>query len=68
MRNSFITLLAALLVTLSAASAQTPPRFETGFLDRSVTLGGQTYRYQIYVPASYVTTQQWPVIVFLHGE
>ena len=66
MRNSFITLFAALLVTVSA-SGQTQPRIETGFLDRSVTLGGQTYRYQIYVPTSYVTTQQWPVILFLHG-
>jgi predicted peptidase len=67
MRNSFTTLFAALLATLSAAGAQTKPRIETGFLDRSVTLGGQMYRYQIYVPASYVPTQQWPVILFLHG-
>jgi len=40
---------------------------QTGFLDRSVTLGGVAYRYQVYVPASYSATQRWPVILFLHG-
>ena len=40
---------------------------QTGFLDRSVTIGGVAYPYEIYVPASYSTAQQWPVILFLHG-
>jgi len=44
-------------------------RVETGFLDRAVTIAGQTYRYQVYVPADYVTKAgaRWPVILFLHG-
>jgi predicted peptidase len=50
-----------------AVAAQTQSRIETGFLDRSVTLGRQTYRYQIFVPASYSPAQRWPVILFLHG-
>ena len=40
---------------------------ETGFLDRTVTTAGQNYRYQVYVPAEYVSETSWPVILFLHG-
>jgi predicted peptidase len=54
----------AILLVASVAAAQTP----TGFLDRSVSVGGGTYRYQVYVPADYNASQQrWPVILFLHG-
>jgi len=42
-------------------------RVETGFLDRTVTLAGQSYRYQVYVPADYPTKATWPLILFLHG-
>src|SRR5207248_5110555 len=42
-------------------------RVETGFLDRTVTVAGQSYRYQVYVPADYLTKATWPVILFLHG-
>ncbi|MDQ6689653.1 MAG: prolyl oligopeptidase family serine peptidase [Gemmatimonadota bacterium] len=42
-------------------------RTETGFLNRSVVLNGTTYRYQIFVPGSYVPTRLWPVILALHG-
>src|SRR2546428_10181309 len=42
-------------------------RVETGFLDRSITVGGRAYHYQVYVPADYQTKQSWPAILFLHG-
>ncbi len=42
-------------------------RIETGFLDRTVTMAGQIYRYQVYIPADYSTETNWPVILFLHG-
>lgn len=42
-------------------------RIETGFLDRTVTVTGHSYRYQVYVPAGYATESTWPVILFLHG-
>ena len=67
MRNPFIAIPGVLLLAVSAASAQAQPKHETGFLDRSVTLGGQTYRYQVFVPATYTPAQRWPVILFLHG-
>ena len=40
---------------------------ETGFLNRTVTVGGRVSRYQVYVPSEYTTSTTWPVILFLHG-
>ena len=40
---------------------------ETGFLNRTVTVGSTTYRYQVYVPASYNSHKKLPVILSLHG-
>ena len=61
-RLAYPTLL--LLLLAAPVSAQ---RVETGFLDRTVTVAGQSYRYQVYVPADYPTKAGWPVILFLHG-
>jgi predicted peptidase len=41
---------------------------DTGFLDRSVTVGGKTNRYQVYVPADHSPKRKWPVVVNLHGN
>ena len=41
---------------------------ETGFLDRSVTLNGVTYLYQVYVPNAYSKDKSWPIALFLHGS
>lgn len=60
-----LTLFTFLLAFALAATAA--PRFETGFLDREVTLGGVSYRYQVYVPVNYVRGKALPVILFLHG-
>jgi len=55
----------ALMVLVGGSlSAQ---RVETGFLDRTVTVAGSSYHYQVYVPANYTTQPKWPVILFLHG-
>ena len=40
---------------------------ETGFLNRSVTVNGTEYRYQVYVPHEFDRRKLWPVILFLHG-
>lgn len=53
MRNPIVASLVAFLLAPAITAAQTQAKIETGFLDRSVSLGGQTYRYQIFVPASY---------------
>src|SRR5881394_3435489 len=40
---------------------------QTGFLDRSITVGNRAYHYQVYVPADYASQPSWPAILFLHG-
>ncbi len=45
-----------------------PALADTGFLDRAVKLRGETYAYQVYVPANYSASGHWPVIVYLHGN
>lgn len=56
-----------LFCILAFANSSAQQKIETGFLDRSVTVDGQSYRYQVYVPSSYTQERRWPVIMFLHG-
>src|ERR1044071_1140702 len=65
MRTPAVLASALLSVTAPQSAA---PRVETGFLDRTVAVGGQSYRYQVYVPADYPAKAAWPVILFLHGS
>lgn len=53
-----------LFLSLGSLRAQSG---ETGFLNRVITVGGESRRYQIYVPADYSNRVAWPVILFLHG-
>jgi predicted peptidase len=57
--------LAALLLVVAANTMTILA--ETGFLDRTVTVAGETYGYQVYVPPDWSSKQRWPVILFLHG-
>jgi predicted peptidase len=50
------------LYAIALASAQ-----ERGFLHRTVEVDSVSYRYQVYVPASYAPSKKWPVVLFLHG-
>jgi predicted peptidase len=54
------------LVALLASSAFAR-KHETGFLDRTVSVGGETYHYQVYVPHDFSSKKKWPIILFLHG-
>ena len=40
----------------------------TGFVDKVIQLGGEAYRYQVYLPAGYDAGKPWPVMVFLNGK
>jgi predicted peptidase len=42
-------------------------RLETGFLNRTIQLQKETYRYQVYLPAGFSKAQRLAVILFLHG-
>jgi predicted peptidase len=55
-------------VALGILLARSPAFADTGFLDRSVTIGAVTYRYQVYVPADHSRSGAWPVVVNLHGN
>jgi predicted peptidase len=61
-RLSLCLLFLSLLVLPAFAA-----RRETGFLNRTVTVGKTTYRYQVYVPLEWSKEKKWPVILFLHG-
>jgi len=56
--------LTMLMAVTAPATAQS---VETGFLGRSLTVNGDVFRYQVFVPAAYTRDRLWPVILFLHG-
>src|SRR5712692_1511132 len=60
----------AIVLLLGLAGLASPawarPR-ETGFINRTVTINGTTYQYQVFVPAGWSSNKSWPVILFLHG-
>jgi predicted peptidase len=58
---------ALVALTLAVVSLPVAAQQETGFLNRTVSIGGKSLRFQVYVPFDYTPTKQWPVILFLHG-
>lgn len=71
MRVSRKSLVYLFLLTAVAISLAVPPakatKIATGFLDRTVTLAGTEYKYQVFVPDNWTKKVWWPVILFLHG-
>jgi predicted peptidase len=59
----FLNLFNAIIFALTSSSLGA----ETGFLDRIVKIGAETYRYQVYAPRDWSKQRKWPVILFLHG-
>src|SRR6266404_7702433 len=55
------------LIIALLASSMSYASHETGFLNRAVKVNGTLYRYQVYLPADWTKSKQWPVILFLHG-
>jgi predicted peptidase len=43
------------------------PATVTGFLNKWITIDGETYAYCVYLPPDYTPDHPWPVILFLHG-
>jgi len=65
-----IPILRGLLLILVLVVVHSPAygrRHETGFLNRTVVVDGESYRYQVFVPANFDSHKAWPVILFLHG-
>ncbi|MBK5186618.1 MAG: prolyl oligopeptidase family serine peptidase [Gemmatimonadaceae bacterium] len=56
-------------VTLALAlAAALPAQRQTGFLDRTVSVGTLDMKYQVYVPETYDARKSLPVILFMHGS
>jgi predicted peptidase len=58
---STVTFVCALVAAL-------PAQQPTGFLDRTVTVGTLTMKYQVFVPETYDGHRSLPVILFMHGS
>jgi len=56
-----------LALSLALASRSAARVQQTGFLDRTISLGGTTYKYQVFLPDPWSAKQKWPLILFLHG-
>jgi len=67
MKANFKPALSILLGAIFFAFASSARADETGFLNRVVKIGNETYRYQVYVPRDWKKTRKWPVVLFLHG-
>jgi predicted peptidase len=63
-RFCFFLLLVLVFTLGSPALAR---KHETGFLDRTLSIRGVTYKYQVFVPDHWSSNQRWPIILFLHG-
>ena len=49
------------------AAVATGEEPQSGFLERSVRIGGTTHSYKVYVPHRFDRGRTWPVVLFLHG-
>lgn len=69
LRPALLLALLALMLSAMTACTTTPALNPTGeFVPREVVLDGQTYRYQVFVPASRFRTGKPPVVLFLNGS
>ncbi|HLL75506.1 MAG TPA: alpha/beta hydrolase-fold protein [Pyrinomonadaceae bacterium] len=66
MFTSLLPLLLGALVT-PAPAADATGRGDAGLLARTVSVGSNSYGYQVYVPSKLRGRKDVPVIVFLHG-
>jgi predicted peptidase len=63
----FPLFLSILMLSLAVAPRSASRPHETGFLDRTLSLRGTTYKYQVFLPDNWSSRQKWPIILFLHG-
>lgn len=66
-RNLIYILLSAVVGASLLAAPASAKKTETGFLDRTISIAGTEYKYQVFVPENWTNKQKWPVILFLHG-
>jgi len=68
MRTLFLLLpLAGMFLSASPSGGVRGQTATTGLVTRTLTLGEESYSYQIYVPANFEEKQKLPVLLMLHG-
>ena len=60
--RTLVVLVALVVVGVGRVSAQ-----DTGFVNRSVSVDGTEYRYQVYIPRNFQRSTALPIILALHG-
>lgn len=60
----FLSALCGLLTAIPVSAK----KVATGFLDRSLSIRGVSYKYQVFVPDNWSRATKWPTILFLHGS
>lgn len=57
-------------VTTDSGTPDNPPDNPVPgtFVKRSLSLGGSNYLYQVFIPKTYNTGQNWPVMIYLDGS
>lgn len=56
-----------LLVAVVVGDPAVAKKPDTGFLDRTLSVAGAEFKYQVFVPDDWTPKKNWPVILFLHG-
>ena len=64
-KTSGFFLIPVLLVAACTSKVSLP---DDKFLTRTLTVGGQTYNYRVYVPPNLDSNQKAPVMLYLHGS
>lgn len=62
----FAAVTATVLLLVSGLSWSPPS--PGGFQQRSLAIGREAYRYQVFLPAGWHPRKRWPVVLFLHGN
>ena len=57
---------AGVLLAVSGQSSL-PPR-QNGFVQRTLAIGPEVYRYRVFLPIGWQPRKTWPVVLFLHGN
>lgn len=62
------TVLTSLVVFTLIPTSAMARHHETGFINRTVSISGITYKYEVFLPEDWSSHKRWPVILFLHGS
>ena len=62
------SMLGGCVTTKSKSKTTVDTAVATGFINKTMTVGGKKLAYSVYVPREYTPSKKWPLIIFLHGR